>query len=396
MKPLPVVHIITKLEFGGAQQNTLYTVQNLDRSMFSPILITGPGGYLMPEAQRADVPLEVVQSLVREVSPFTDIRAYREITRIIRSVAPGPAIVHTHSSKAGIVGRWAARRCRVPVIIHSIHGFGFTPTQNAMKRTLFQAAERKTARITDHFIAVSHSNRQDGVNYGLFEEGRCTVIRSGFDLDRFRNSASKSEDFFREEGIPPGSPIILMVACLKPQKAPLDFVRAARLVKDERPDVHFLLAGDGELRDNLVREICKLDLSSSFHLLGWREDVAELMKSSRGVVLTSLWEGLPRVIPQAKAAGRPVVATAVDGSREALRDGEDGYLCPPGDVRAISRRILSLIEDPHRAREMGQAGSRTVDEFDRRTMVRQQQDLYRRLLASKGIGFGEEGPWIGQ
>jgi len=318
------------------------------------------------------------------------------MARILRSVAPGPSIVHTHSSKAGIVGRWAAKKCRIPVIIHSIHGFGFTPSQSAVRRTLFRAAEKRTSGITDHFIAVSHSNRQDGVKYGLFGEDRCTVIRSGFDLDRFRNSSSKSESFYKEEGIPTGSPVVLMVACLKPQKAPLDFVHAARLVKDLRPDAHFLLAGDGELRDDLAREVVRLDLSDSFHLLGWREDVPELMRTSHVVVLTSLWEGLPRVIPQAKASGRPVVATAVDGSREALREGEDGYLCAPGDVRAISRRILTLIDDPDRARKMGEAGSLTVDEFDRDTMVREQEDLYRRLLEAKGVTLSEEGQWTGQ
>lgn len=385
MSSLPVVHIITKLEFGGAQQNTLYTVQNLDRSRFRPILITGPGGYLMPEAERMDVPLYVTQKLIRDVSPVTDLKAYREITRILRSVAPGPAIVHTHSSKAGIVGRWAANRSGVPVIIHSIHGFGFTPSQGAVKRSLFRTAEKKTSMITDHFIAVSYSNRVDGVKYGLFEEDRCTVIRSGFDLDRFRDAPSPGDTFYREEGIPAGSPVVLMVACLKPQKAPLDFVHVARLVTDMRPDAHFLLAGDGELRDNVTQEVERRGLSGNFHLLGWREDVPELMKSSHVVVLTSLWEGLPRVIPQAKASGRPVVVTAVDGSREAVREGEDGYLCSPGDVNRMSERILTLINDPGRARKMGEAGSRTVDEFDRDTMVRQQEDLYRRLLEAKRI-----------
>jgi glycosyltransferase involved in cell wall biosynthesis len=327
----------------------------------------------------------VTQKLIRDVSPVTDLKAYREIIRILRSVAPGPAIVHTHSSKAGIVGRWAANRSGVPVIIHSIHGFGFTPSQGAVKRSLFRTAEKKTSKITDHFIAVSYSNRVDGVKYGLFEEERCTVIRSGFDLDRFRDAPTPGDTFYREEGMPVGSPVVLMVACLKPQKAPLDFVHVARLVTDVRPDAHFLLAGDGELRDNVTQEVERRGLSDNFHLLGWREDVPELMKSSRVVVLTSLWEGLPRVIPQAKASGRPVVVTAVDGSREAVREGEDGYLCSPGDVNRMSERILTLINDPGRARKMGEAGSRTVDEFNRDTMVRQQEDLYRRLLEAKRI-----------
>ncbi|TNF50697.1 glycosyltransferase family 1 protein [bacterium] len=396
MSSVPVVHIITKLEFGGAQQNTLYTVRNLDRIRYRPVLITGPGGYLMPEARRMDVPLYVAQSLAREISPLNDFKAHREIIGILRSVAPGPAIVHTHSSKAGIVGRWAASRYGIPIIIHSIHGFGFTPSQGAVKRSLLRTAERRTSRITDHFIAVSFSNRQDGVKYGFFKEDRCTVIRSGFDLDRFRNASSLGDEFYREQGIPTGSPIVLMVACLKPQKAPLDYVHVARLVADMRPDVHFLLAGDGELRDDLTREVERCGLSDNFHLLGWREDVPELMKTSHVVVLTSLWEGLPRVIPQAKASGRPVVATAVDGSREAVREGEDGYLCSPGDVKGMSERVLTLLNDPDRARIMGEAGSRAVDGFDRDKMVKDQEDLYRRLLDAKGIRVPEEREWAGR
>lgn len=396
MRPIPVIHVITKLEFGGAQQNTLYTVQNLDRHMFRPILITGPGGHLMSEAEQMDTQLIVAKNLIREIKPLTDFKAYGEMTRILRSVTTGPAIVHTHSSKAGIVGRWAARRCRIPVIVHSIHGFGFTPSQSAAKRSLLKVAERKTSGITDHFIAVSHSNRQDGVKYGLFEEDRCTVIRSGFDLDQFRGAPSLDDTFYKEEGIADGSPIVLMVACLKPQKAPLDFVKVARLVHDVRPDAHFLLAGDGELKDDLLHEVERLGLSDNFHLLGWREDVPELMKASHVVALTSLWEGLPRVIPQARASGRPVVATAVDGSREAVREGEDGYLCAPGDVKAISERVLTLIDDPDLARKMGEAGSRTVDEFDCDAMVGEQEDLYRNLLEKKGITVSEEGQWTGQ
>ncbi len=391
MRPVTVVHVITRLEFGGAQQNTLYTVKNLDRERFSPVLVAGPGGYLMPEAERMDLPVHIVKNLVREIRPASDIRACVELTGLLRSLSPGPVIVHTHSSKAGIVGRWAARRARVPVIVHSIHGFGFAPSQGAFKRSILRTAERTTSRVTDHFIAVSHANRDDGVNYNLFEAGRCSVIRSGFDLDLFRNAEPHGEKFNREWGLPNGCPLVLMVACLKPQKAPLDFVRVAGLVHSRRPDAHFLLAGDGELKVDLDREIGRLGLENVFHHLGWREDVPRLMKSSDLFVLTSRWEGLPRVIPQSKAAGRPVVATAVDGSREAVVDGIDGYLCQPGDVNGMADRVLSLINDTDLAGRMGAAGSRTVDEFDRDEMVRMQEELYLNLLADKGITVTEEG-----
>ncbi|UCG39398.1 MAG: glycosyltransferase family 4 protein [bacterium] len=385
MRPVPVIHVITKLEFGGAQQNTLHTVANLDRRRFQPVLMAGPDGYLMPQARHLDVPLGIVPSMERPLNPVADLRAYRELVDLLTPLGRQRAIVHTHSSKAGILGRWAARKAGIPVIIHSIHGFGFTPEQGFMEYRLLRGAERITSRITDHFIAVSEANRKDGIRYGLFGPDECTVIRSGFDLQRFRSAPAHEERLAVEAGLPPGCPVVLMVACLKPQKAPLDFVRMAAQVHPRMPGTRFLIAGDGELRGALEEEIKRLGLAGILVPLGWREDVPELIKSSRVVVLTSRWEGLPRVIPQAKAAGRPVVATAVDGSVEAIREGVDGFLCPPGDVKALADRVLALLADGELAETMGREGARTVDEFDENTMVRRQEELYGRLLEEKGL-----------
>ena len=206
MNPVPVVHIITQLEFGGAQQNTLYTVSRLDREKFEPVLVTGPGGYLMKEARELDVPLHVAGSLQRKIRPPADLAAFREIVGILRSLPRPPVIVHTHSSKAGILGRHAARRARVPIVIHSIHGFGFTPRQPLLLRKTLIGVERMTSGYTDHFIAVSRSNRDDGVRYGLFPPERCSVIRSGFDLDLFKTARSNREDLSGELSIPVESP----------------------------------------------------------------------------------------------------------------------------------------------------------------------------------------------
>jgi len=385
-----VIHVITRLEFGGAQQNTLYTVANLNREEFAPVLVTGPGGYLMKEAERLDLPLHISPRMQRKIAPLRDLAAYREIRGIIRQYSSGAqVIVHTHSSKAGIIGRWAARHEGVPVIIHSIHGFGFTPIQSQPVRSAFVLAEKLTSRITDHFIAVSNANRDDGISMGLFPPDNCTVIRSGFDLSLFADAAPLGDELTAQLKIKEDSPIVLMVACLKPQKNPLEFARVAESVNRVRPDVHFLLAGDGELRGALEAAVETLGIGNVFHILGWREDVPRLMKSSNLVVLTSLWEGLPRVIPQAKASGKPVVATAVDGSAEAIRDGVDGFLCKPHDHVSVTRRILELLADPERAQSMGRAGSLNVTEFDRDVMVRDQEVLYRRLLENKsGITMG--------
>jgi glycosyltransferase involved in cell wall biosynthesis len=172
-----------------------------------------------------------------------------------------------------------------------------------------------------------------------------------------------------------------MVACLKPQKAPLDFVRMAERVGRRFEAAHFVLAGDGELRASLEAEVARLGLGDRFHLLGWRRDIPVLLKNLSVAVLTSRWEGLPRVIPEALASGVPVVATRVDGTGEIVRDGVNGYLAEPGDVETLADRVAALLEDPARARRMGESGRAGVEEFDIDGMVRIQESIYEELPA---------------
>lgn len=389
MTPLPVVHIITKLEFGGAQQVALDILSHIDRGRFSPHLITGRQGYLMEAAQGLGFPVHIAGSMEREIHPRLDAAAFREIRKIIRGIG-GVAVVHTHSSKAGILGRWAAHREGVPVVVHTIHGYGITPLQSSLQRGMLKAVERMTSRVTTHLVAVSARTRQDGVGWGLFRPDQCSVIHCGFDLEPAFNAVPIRGRLSEEHGIPADVPLALMVACLKPQKAPHDFVGAADIVRRTFPRAHFMIAGDGQLRGAVEEEIRRRNLSGVVHLLGWREDVFDLMKSADVVVLTSLWEGLPLVIPQAHASGKPVVATSVDGSPEAVREGVDGYLCDPGDVESVADRIVRLFRDPERAARMGEAGLETARRFHRDTMVRKQEELYLRLLEEAGARPEEE------
>lgn len=387
MSPAPVIHIITKMELGGAQQVALDILTRMDRDRFTPVLITGPEGYMLDEARSRGFEVHIAESMEREIRPVKDLAAYREI-RAILSRIPGASVVHTHSSKAGILGRWAAAKSGVPVIIHTIHGFGITPAQPFHMRSALRIAERLTSRISTHMVAVSESNRSDGIRWGIFGPDKCSVIYCGFDLDPIYAARSNREDLGRSHGIPPKAPLVLMVACLKPQKAPLDFVRAARTVARSLPDAHFMVAGDGELAGDMLAEVKRNGLEGAFHLLGWREDVFSLMKSSDVVILTSLWEGLPLVIPQAHAAGKPFVATAVDGSVEAVNDGVDGFLCPPGENGVMADRILTLLSDPDLAGRMGSEGQEKAKLFNRERMVRMYEDLYTELLIKKGVCSG--------
>ncbi|MFV1957381.1 MAG: glycosyltransferase, partial [bacterium] len=324
MNTVRVVHIITKMELGGAQQVALDILSQMDRNRFTPVLITGPEGYLLDGAMSMGFEVYIAESMEREIRPINDFKAYKEIAGILSGI-PETAIVHTHSSKAGILGRWAAVKTDVPVIIHTIHGFGVTPTQPLYMRYALRIAERLTSRISTHLVAVSESNRSDGIRWGVFRSDKCSVIYCGFGLEPIYAARPIREDLERSHGIPLRAPLVLMAACLKPQKAPLDYVRVAETVHGSRPDAHFMVAGDGELAGDMAREVKRAGLEGAFHLLGWRDDVFSLMKSSDVVILTSLWEGLPLVIPQAHAAGKPFIATSVDGSVEAITDGVDGF-----------------------------------------------------------------------
>jgi glycosyltransferase involved in cell wall biosynthesis len=392
-RPLRVCHLITKLELGGAQQNTLYTVSQLDRGQFAPSLISGPGGILDEEARRLpDVPFEISPHLVRRIAPVSDVRALADLVRRLRRLRPD--VVHTHSSKAGILGRAAAAMAGVPVVIHSVHGWGFHPFQAMPVRWAYVLAERLAAGVTTHWITVSRANAAAGEAYGILGAERCDVIRSGIALEPFARSAGCAA-LQRELGLADDVPLVGMVACLKPQKAPVDFVRVAAAAGRTRPEAHFVLAGDGELRPEVERAVAEEGLSGRFHLLGWRRDPEAVIGSLSVLVLTSRHEGLPRVLPEAMAAGCPVVATAVDGSPEAIEDQVSGRIHQVGDVDGMAASVVELLERPALARAYAEAGRARVEEWDIDRMVRDQETLYRWLARAAGILPPEPGP-IGQ
>ena len=385
-----VVHVITKLELGGAQENTLYTLGHLDPARFSGLLVTHPEGLLVADAREdSRYDKHFVRPLVREVRPARDGIALAALVRILRRevreargrVGAGtpPVIVHTHSSKAGILGRAAARLAGVPVVIHTVHGFGFHPRQRPGVRRFYIALERLAARWTTHVIAVAQADLEEGVSLGLFPRERVSLIRSGIEIARYTGTGIDRGAAVRGLGFDPARPLVGMVACLKPQKNPVDFVRAAALVSGSVPEAQFLIAGDGVMRPDVEEEVRRSGLGGRLRLLGWRRDVDAIIPCLDVLVLTSLWEGLPRVFPQAMAAGRPVVAYRVDSASEAVTEGVTGHLVAPGDYAGAAARIAQLLLDPAQARRMGAAGRARVGEFDANVMVSRQEELYCRL-----------------
>lgn len=372
-----VLTVITRLELGGAQRVALHTAATLDRAAFEAGLAWGPGDALDEVAERiAGVTRYPVPSLVRPVSPVNDLRALSRLYRTIRDFRPD--IVHTHSSKAGVLGRLAARRAAVPVVVHTVHGFGFTPLQSPAKRAVFFAAERVAARWTDHFVAVSQRNLDRGVELGLWRPSEASVIRAGIDLDRFRRLGDGGATR-RELGIPDGVPVVTQIGNFKPQKAPLDFIRAAAAVSARLPETRFVMVGDGPLRPAAEALAAELGLAGRLIFAGWWNDVPGLLAATTVSVLSSRHEGLPCAIVESLAAGVPVVATAVDGTPEVVTPGVNGELVPPAEPDSLAAAILAILTDESRRRSMAAAAVQGLEEFDRDRMVRRLEELYRCL-----------------
>jgi glycosyltransferase involved in cell wall biosynthesis len=235
---------------------------------------------------------------------------------------------------------------------------------------------------TDAFVAVSEENIRTGVQEGIFPRERSRLIRSGFDTARFLTGSREAGR--KILGIPEGVPVVGTVAVFKPQKAPLDFVETARRVASEIPDSRFVMVGDGELRGESERTAAAIGMSDRFSFLGWRPEVPDLMAAFDVFLLTSRWEGLPKVVPQALITGCPVVATSVDGTREIVDPGVDGVLAEPGDVEALARGVSDILAGRLRL-DAAKKRESMVREFDQDEMVRSQERLYAEILAGKGF-----------
>jgi glycosyltransferase involved in cell wall biosynthesis len=379
-----ICHIITKLELGGAQEVALYAVSHLDRTRFRPVLVAGPGGLLTEEARRLPrVQTVILPTLGRRIHAVTDVLAFLHLVILLRRMKP--VIVHTHSSKAGILGRWAAWCARVPVIVHTVHGFGITPAQPLWMQRLFVLLERITGWITAHWITVADVDLDKGRQWGLFDRNVST-IRPGIDPSPFQRPLNREarRDLREEMGIGSGEYLIGTVACLKPQKAPEHVIAVARLVCARMPGARFVLIGDGELRTLIESLIQQHGLQDKVRLAGWRRDIARLMGCFDLLLLTSRWEGLPRVMLEAAAAGLPIVATRVGGVEEAVVRPDRTRLYEAGDIDGLAAGIEALLSTSGKsaAREVGHEYL-LPKKFHIEEMVKQYQSLYDRLLSQQ-------------
>jgi glycosyltransferase involved in cell wall biosynthesis len=380
-----VAHIITRLIIGGAQENTLLTCED-QHALFGDrvTLITGPAlgpeGSLLERAARGGFDLRVLPELQRSIHPWRDWRAYRALVRLLRELRPD--IVHTHSSKAGILGRAAAERAGVPAV-HTVHGAAFHYGQSALAYRAYVAAERWAAKRTARFISVADAMTDEYVAAGVAPRQKFTTIYSGFDVEPFLSPPRPREEVRKELELRDDEVVVGKVGRLFHLKGHEFVIAAAREIVSARPDVRFLFVGDGILREEYERRIAALGLADRFVWTGLvpPERIPELLCAMDVVVHTSQWEGLARVLPQALIAGKPVVAYDVGGAREVVIPGETGFLLPRDSVRELAEAVVRLAADAGLRERRGAAGrARFTEQFRHETMTGRIREVYAGVL----------------
>ena len=376
-----VAHVITRLIIGGAQENTLFNVDDQRRWHGDDVcLITGPGlgpeGSLEQHARHREVDLRIIPELRRSVHPWRDSVAYRRIKQLIREYRPD--IVHTHSSKAGILGRRIAHSLGIPAV-HTIHGAAFHFGQPVMLQRLYRAAERLAERWCQHIISVCDAMTRQYLAAGIGAPEKYTTIYSGMDVDRFLSPSESRDDVRSRLGLDEDHVVIVKVARLFHLKGHEYLIEAAPEVVRRNPQVRFLLVGDGILRSRYDRRIAELGLTQYFVFTGLvqPEKVTDYIHAGDIVAHASVWEGLARVLPQGLIAGKPIVSFDNDGAPEICLDGETGLLVPTRSIAPLAEALSRLASDLALRHRLGAEGRRRfTDPFRHEYMTERIHEVY--------------------
>lgn len=393
MRKIKVVHIITRFDKGGSAENTLLTVLGLNKEKYSILLIKG----LSLESEMSDEEsLAVSESLkiaeennikvinlpflVRKIAPLTDLKALFTLFKILRKERPD--IVHTHTSKAGFLGRFASFLARVPIIIHTPHGHVFHSYFGPTLTKIFVIAEKILSLITDKIITLTNRERDEHIERRIAPLNKFITIHSGVDLDRFMNLNIDIKKKKKELNIPQDFYVIGTVGRLVPIKGHKYLVSAAEMIIKEFPKTVFVIVGDGFLKPILERHAEALGIRKNIVFTGWRKDVPEILYLFDVLVFPSLNEGMGRVMIEGMSLGKPIVASNVGGIRDLIEDGKNGLLVPPRDSNALRKAISRLIRNKKLAEGLGKIGKMEVyPDFDASTMVKKIDNLYESLLS---------------
>ncbi len=380
---MKVLQFVTKLELGGAQEICLDLCRLLLERGNEVHLLTAAEGELLPEAQRIEgLALHAWTDWHRAVRPLRDAACAVRLVRMLRRERYD--VLHTHSSKAGLVGRLAAAVAGTPErVIHHVHGWSFNDGQSQSARRLFVGLERLAARPGFLLLSCSHATDEQGRRAGIGRDADRRVVVNGIEREVHLRRRDRRA-IRRRLGLARRDVLVLMLGNLKPQKDPVTFARVAIEAGRRSRNARFWIAGDGPLRERseAVARDGGLD-ERRFRVLGWRRDVPELLAAADVLALTSRFEGLPMAVLRAMAAGLPVVATAVDGTREAVEHGRTGTLVAPGDVAGLAAGVARLCRSPALRRRMGTAGRIRSRRYSARRVAREVLELYEEPIAER-------------
>jgi glycosyltransferase involved in cell wall biosynthesis len=383
-----VLHILTRLIRGGADETVLFIVTGLKPCDFEVTLLVGGDSdreYVSQASDEATVLIE--PSLRRDVKLLNDLRASYRLYRIIRKGKYD--IVHTHTAKAGFIGRLASKMAGVPVIVHTVHGITFHDFRRPIIQTLFITFEKLAAAATDRFIAVGEDLKKHYLQAGIGTPERYTVIHTGMNLERFLNIGELPEKFTQRKRqefyIKPTDIVIGNVSRLDTGKGQQYLLRAVPQIVARFPNAKFMLVGEGKHRKMFETMVRELHMEQHVIFTGFRYDIEEIIAMFDVAVFTSLWEGLPRVVVQYVTVGKPIVAFDIKGVRELVRNGINGFTVPVKDVALLAKRIIYMLENLENSKNMGKSGRQLVDHTWRADfMVAQIAQEYQLLLGEKG------------
>ena len=374
-----VLHVITRFA-GGSGGNTLLSAAGMDPERYETWVASMPGGPLWDAAEAGGVRTTYVRHMREQISPWHDLLACRELVRLMRRERF--TVVHTHCSKAGLIGRVAARLAGAPVVVHTFHIFAVHEGLSPARKRLYLLLDRAVRSLADRYVAVAPSVAREAVEQRVAGPGQIVAVPSAVELDDI--PTEPDPDVRGELGLDPERPVVGTVGRIVAQKCPLDFVRMCALVHEKRPDVQFVMVGDATLEtkgleEETWREAQRLDVPVLF--TGFRADAPRVAACFDVYVVPSLYEGLGRAVTEAMASGRPVVATAVNGVPDLVEPGSTGLLAEPSDPAALARSVLWMLEHPAEAEAMGaQARARVRPSFAPALMCAALDDLYGELL----------------
>lgn len=387
--PVRILRLIARLNVGGPAIHVSELSARLDAERYQQILACG--------VERADEGSMHDYALERGVRPLvlpeltgdasigpSDLKAFRRVLRLVREYRPH--IVHTHTGKAGILGRLAARTTGTPVTVHTYHGHVLDDYYGPLKTHAARQLERMLARLSTRLVAVSEKVKVDLVRHGVDGGGKIEVISLGFDLKPFATAERFRGEFRDELGLHQEHQLVGIVGRIFPIKNHRLFLNAAARVAARNPAVHFVVVGEGVLSEQTRDLARELGLEDRVFFTGWRRDLPRVYADLDTLVVSSDNEGTPVAAIEAMAAGRPVVGTEVGGMPDLIDDGVTGFLVPPRDPEALATRLLELLDDPALAATMGERSARRVLERYRvERLVTDVERLYETLLQEKGV-----------